>query len=189
MFLVGSMPLTRVQVFLNKQIFYGTISLNFNFLYLDIWDTMASTSGQDKTLLQCKKCGDAHSKPINAKCNKVKETREKKRDVSREHPSTKKTPRNKSSDSGNDKMLDLVMSTMSTFTEKLNTMEARLTGLSSRIESTPMQGETRKSRSHDKVKHIEISDEDDEMSSQTVTSRPTVTLEDGTAYKFLQIQK
>ena len=143
---------------------------------------MASTSGQEKTLLHCKKCGDAHSKPINAKCDKVKETREEKRDVSREHSSTKKTPCNKSSDSGNDKMLDLVMSTMSTFTEKLNAMEARLTGLSSCVESTPMQGETWKSRSRDKVKRIEISDEDNEMSLQTVTSRPTVTLEDGTAY-------
>ena len=143
---------------------------------------MAPTSGQDKTLLQCKKCGDAHSKPNNAKCNKVKETRKEKWDISREHSSTKKTPLNKSSDSGNGKMLDLVMSTMSTFTEKLNAMEARLTGLSSRGESTPMQGETRKSRSRDKVKRIEISDEDDDMSSQTVTSCLTVTLGDGTAY-------
>ena len=119
---------------------------------------------------------------FNAKCDKVKEVREEKRDVSREHSSTKKTPRSKTSDSGNNKMLDFVMSTMSTFTGKLNAMEARLMGLSSRIESTPMQVETRKSRSHDKVKRIEISDEDEEVASQTATSRPTVTLKDGTAY-------
>ena len=87
---------------------------------------MATTSGQDKALLQCKKCGEAHSKPINAKCERLKESRDEKRDASREHSSAKKTPCNKSSDGGNEKMLDLVMSTMSTFTEKLNTMEARI---------------------------------------------------------------
>ena len=75
---------------------------------------------------------------------------------------------------------------MSTFMEKLNAMEARLMGLSSHVESTLMQGEPRKSHCRDKVKRIEISDEDDDMSSQSVTSRPTVTLGDGTAYKFLQ---
>ena len=40
-----------------------------------------------------------------------------------------------------------------------------------------MQGEARKSHSRDKVKRIEISDEDDEMNSQTM-----VTLEDRSAY-------
>ena len=121
-----------------------TIS-NFNFLYLDVWDAMASTSGQDKTPLQCKKCGDAHSKPINAKCEKVKETKDEKKDGSKEHMSAKKTPRTKSCEGSNDKVLDLVMSTMSTFTAKLNAMEARLTGLSSHVEDTPLQSKKRKS--------------------------------------------
>ena len=143
---------------------------------------MASTSGQDKTLLQCKKCGDAHSKPINAKCEKVKETKEEKKDGSKEHVSAKKTPRNKSCDGTNDKVLDLVMSTMSTFTAKLNAMEARLTGLSSRVEGTPVQSEKRKSRSRDRVKHIEISDEEEDLNSQTATFHPIVTLEDGSTY-------
>ena len=143
---------------------------------------MASTSGQDKTLLQCKKCGDAHSKPINAKCEKVKETKDEKKDGSKEHMSAKKTPRTKSCEGSNDKVLDLVMSTMSTFTAKLNAVEARLTGLSSRVEDTPFQSEKRKSRSRDKTKRIEISDEEEEVNLQTVTSHPIVTLEDRTRY-------
>ena len=158
-----------------------TIS-NFNFLYLDVWDAMASTSGQDKTLLQCKKCGDAHSKPINAKCEKVKETKDEKKDGSKEHVSAKKTPRTKSCDGNNDKVLDLIMSTMSTFTAKLNAMEARLTGLSSRVEGTPVQPEKRKSRSRNKAKRIEISDEEEDVNLQTATFHPIVTLEDGTTY-------
>ena len=79
-------------------------------------------------------------------------------------------------------MLDLVMSTMSTFTAKLNAMEARLTGLSSRVEDTPLQSKKRKSRSRDKTKCIEISDEEEDVNLQTVTSHPIVTLEDGTRY-------
>ena len=105
---------------------------------------MATTSGQDKTLLQCKKCGEGHSKPINAKCERLKESRDEKRDASREHSSTKKTPCNKCSESGSEKMFDLVMSIMSTFIEKLNAMEARITGLSSRVENTPLQAKVRK---------------------------------------------
>ena len=98
---------------------------------------MASVNTADKSLPQCKKCGDSHDKPINNKCERVKH-KEEKRDTSRE-TSTRKTPKSKVTNeiSQEDRVLDLVMNTMSTFTDKLSAMEAKISGLSSRMDNVP----------------------------------------------------
>ena len=59
-------------------------------------------------------------------------------------------------------MLDAVLSTMSSFTDKLTSMESRLTGLASRLEEPSAQKATgRKSRAREHSKKREPPDEDD----------------------------
>ena len=76
--------------------------------------------------------------------------------------------------SSQDKMLEVVMSTMSNFTEKLNSMEERLTGLTSRLETpaTSQKTVSRKSCLREKVKRIEILD--DEEKTPVITGLATV---------------
>ena len=56
---------------------------------------MASVSTVEKALPHCKKCGELHDKPINNKCERLKNIKDEKRDISRDN-TTKKTPKNKS---------------------------------------------------------------------------------------------
>ena len=67
--------------------------------------------------------------------------------------------------SSHEKILETVMSTMTTFTDKLNSMEERLSGLTSRLDTlvTVNKSASRKSRSREKVKRIEISDDDEKI--------------------------
>ena len=88
---------------------------------------MVLVTASDKTLTHCKKCNDVHDKPVNNKCERFKASKEEKRNVSRES-ATKKTPKNKASTdtSQGDKMLDLILHTMSSFADKLSAMEAQI---------------------------------------------------------------
>ena len=87
----------------------------------------------EKPVATCKKCGELHEKPLHAKCERLK-NKEEKRDNSHEH-STKKTPHGKAAgENSQDKMLELVLQTMSGFTEKLSTMEERISGLTSGVD-------------------------------------------------------
>ena len=85
---------------------------------------MATANISDKTLFACKKCGGEHDKPVGSKCDRQKVGKDEKRDSSKES-SVKKTPRGKSTPevSSQEKMLEVVMTMMSSFSEKLEVME------------------------------------------------------------------
>ena len=130
---------------------------------------MAST---EKTLLSCKKCGDIHEKPINSKCERAK-LKDEKRDTSHENTG-KKTPRCKTNtESANQKkMLELVMQTMTGFSDKLSAMEAKITGLTSDcVKTTDNLGGKRQSRSREKVKRSGLFHADE---SETTLLSPTL---------------
>ena len=80
----------------------------------------------------CKKCSFEHEKPVGNKCERSKQVAKEteKRDSSRESLPVKKTPKGKVGESP-DKMLDLVLNTMTNVTEKLSAMDDRITGLAS----------------------------------------------------------
>ena len=109
---------------------------------------MALVSTAEKTLVHCKKCNKLHDKPVNNKCEHFKKIKDEKRDVSRESTS-KKTPKSKvtTESAQGDKVLDLVLNTMSSFTDKLTAMEAQISGLTSRMNSEVGATPVRKSRS------------------------------------------
>ena len=119
---------------------------------------MASVNVPDKSLPQCKKCGDSHDKPINNRCERVKQ-KEEKRDTSREN-SARKTPKSKITNeiSQGDKVLDLVINTLSTFTDKLSAMEEKISGLSSHMDNVPTATPARKSHSREKSKRAQTLD-------------------------------
>ena len=74
------------------------------------------------------------------------------------------------------------MSTMSSFSEKLEAMEQQITGLTSRVETpTTVKQGARKSRSKEKAKRIEISDDED-RSSLFSPNRNIINSQDGTAF-------
>ena len=83
--------------------------------------------------------------------------------------------------SSQEKILETVMSTMTNFTEKLNSMEERLSGLTSHLDTPATSHKTvsRKSRSREKVKRIEISDDNEKT---PVTTGLATVSEDGTIY-------
>ena len=142
---------------------------------------MATNMSTDKNVLLCKKCGSEHERPVGSKCERGKVIKDEKRDTSKE-TTVRKTPRGKGTDmSSHEKMLETVMSTMTTFTNKLNSMEERLSGLTSRLD-TPVaanKSASRKSRSREKVKRIEISDDDEKI---PVTAGLATVSDDGTIY-------
>ena len=130
---------------------------------------MASTDTEpgQKVLLSCKKCGTEHEKPTGNKCERLKLDkleRDEKRDVSKD-ASAKKTPKGKSvaNTSNQDKMMEIMLASMSTFTEKLTAMEERITGLTKVKEDG--ESSVRKSRSREKKKRESI----DESQQPTFT--------------------
>ena len=142
---------------------------------------MATNMFADKNILMCKKCGVEHECSVGSKCERGKSMKDEKRDTSKE-TTVRKTPRGKGTDmSSQEKMLEAVISTMTNFTEKLNSMEERLSGLSSRLDTpaTSQKTVSRKSRSQEKVKRIEISDDYEKTSA---TTGLTTVSEDGTIY-------
>ena len=142
---------------------------------------MATNMSADKNILMCKKCGVEHKPSVGSKCERGKSMKDEKRDPSKE-TTVRKTPRGKGTDmSSQEKMLEAVISTMTNFTEKLNSMEERLSGLSSRLDTpaTSQKTVSRKSHSQEKVKRIEISDDDEKTSA---TTGLTTVYEDGTIY-------
>ena len=135
----------------------------------------------DKNVFLCKKCGLEHERPVGSKCERGKAIKDEKRDTSKE-TTVRKTPPGKGTDmSSPEKILETVMSTMMTFTDKLNSMEERLSGLTSHLDTpvTVNKSASRKSRSREKVKRIEISDDDDKI---PVTAGLATVSEDGTIY-------
>ena len=97
----------------------------------------------------CKKCNVEHEKPTGNKCERLKNVKEDKRDLSRE--TVRKTPKGKAPDS-HEKMMDMMLSTMNSVTEKLASMDERISGLASRTDTPATKTSTRKSRSREQVK-------------------------------------
>ena len=98
---------------------------------------------------------------IKNKCERFKMDKEEKKDTIKEQ-SVKKTPKSKPSTSGSsqDKMMELMLASMSSFTEKLAAMEEHITGLTEKSqENTQESTSNRKSRSREKSKKREHSDE------------------------------
>ena len=144
---------------------------------------MATNVTMDKQIVLCKKCGIDHERLVGSKCEKVKTSKEEKRDTSKE--AVRKTPRGKGGDvSSQEKMVELMMSTMTNFTDKLNTMDERISGLTSRLDnpSVSQKPVSRKSRSCEKIKRIKISDDDEKA---PCTSSLTTVAEDGTIYSTM----
>ena len=99
--------------------------------------------------------------------------KKKKRDTSREGL-TKKMPHSKGTNelSQGDKVLDLILNTMSTFMDKLSTMEAQISGLTSRMDSTTGVTPVCKSRSREKCKRVESADISDDHTTLFSTGPP-----------------
>ena len=144
---------------------------------------MAAANVTDKTLLTCKKCWGENDKPVGSKCDRQKVTKHEKHDTSKE-TGTKKTPRGKvsSEPSSHEKMMEVMITTMTSFSEKLEAMEERIMGLTSRAETpSDIKQGTRKSRSKEKIHRIEISD-DEEKTSLFSPKSNVVHGQDGTAF-------
>ena len=112
-------------------------------------------------MLACKKCGTEHEKPVGNKCDRLKMEKDEKKDGNKDQ-SVKKTPKNKPSVSGSsqDKMMELMLASMSTFTEKLAAMEERISGIAEKTCETSQELlSARKSRSREKSKKRDQSDE------------------------------
>ena len=140
-----------------------------------------ATEGGQKALLSCKKCGTDHEKPIGNKCEKLKLDkleRDKKRDLSKETIG-KKTPKSKSTVNlaSQDKMMEAMLASMSSFTEKLTAMEERISGLTKvqEVDETTV----RKSRSREKKKR-ESTEESHEP--KFATPHPVLQPEEGVSY-------
>ena len=118
----------------------------------------------------CKKCALEHERSVGTKCERNKSTvKDEKKDPIKD---VKKTPKNKTvcETSSQDKVLDVVLATMSSFTDKLTSMESCLTGLASCLDETSSQKKTgRKSHAREQSKKREPPDEDDIFSSRSQT--------------------
>ena len=73
---------------------------------------------------------------MGSKCDRPKVSKDEKQDTSKE-ATIKKTPQGKVSSeiSSQDKMLEMVMSTMMSINEKLTAMEERLSGLTPHVDA------------------------------------------------------
>ena len=141
---------------------------------------MATNVTLDKQTVLCKKYWIDHERPVGSKCEKVKVSKEEKRDTSKEV--VRKTPHGKGGDvASQEKVLELMVTTMTDFMDKLNAMDERISGLTSRLDnpSVPQKPVSRKSRSREKIKRIKISDIDEKV---PCTSSLSAVAEDGTIY-------
>ena len=144
---------------------------------------MASSVMAERNILSCKKCGGDHEKPVGSKCDRPKVVKDDKRDSSKETP-VKRTPKGKGTGetSTQDKMLETMLSTMNSFSEKLMAMEQRISGFATPGEiSRSGTSITRKSRSREKIRRIEISDDDDKPPF-TSPEREVVQAKDGMTF-------
>ena len=117
-------------------------------------------------------------KPIRNKCERLKNVKEEKRDLSRK--TVKKTPRGKTADS-HEKMMDMMLHTMNFVTEKLASMDERISGLASRIDTLAVKPSAWKSRSREQVKRRGTPDKEEALFSSPVAAHAVIQ-EGGTAY-------
>ena len=142
---------------------------------------MATNVGQDSlpqpAISYCKKCNIEHEKPVGAKCEKM--AQEEKRDSSCDNVTVKKTPKSKGTGETNKKMLDMVMATMTSVTEKLSAMNKMITRLALCIEPTPAKA-ARKSCSWEHTKRREVSDHEEALFGSPLNT--SVIHDGGTSY-------
>ena len=119
--------------------------------------------------LYCKKCNLDNKKPVGTKCEKAKAARENKHDLNCDTASVKKTPKNKSSLDMNDKMMDMVMNTMTLVVEKLAAMDEHITGLASHTQLTPAKF-ARKSCSQEQTKRRDVEDSEEALYASLVNT-------------------
>ena len=86
---------------------------------------------------------------------------------------TKKTPKGKAVDS-HEKMMDLMLNTMNFVTEKLASMDERISGLASRMDTPITKSSTRKSRSQEQVKKRGISDSEEALFGSPTTTHAVI---------------
>ena len=77
--------------------------------------------------------------------------------------------------------MDLMLNTMNSVTEKLASMDERISGLASRIDTPTTKSSTRKSRSREQVKRCSIS-ESEEVLFGSPPSMHAVIQDGGTVY-------
>ena len=140
-----------------------------------------ATEGGQKALFSCKKCGTDHEKPIGNKCERLKLDKmecEEKRDLSKEG-SVKKTYKGKTtvSTTNQDKMMEAMLASMTSFTEKLSAMEERISSLTKVRDS----GETSVRKSHSREKKWRES-ADESQEPTFVTPHPVVQSDEGISY-------
>ena len=111
-------------------------------------------------ILACKKCGTEHEKPVRNRCERLKGDKDEKKDNNKEL-TVKKTPKGKAASAGSsqDKMMELMLSSMSSFSEKLAAMEERISSLADKPQESVQEPHLRKSRSREKSKKREQSED------------------------------
>ena len=136
-------------------------------------------SGQ-RVLLLCKKSGTEHEKPVGNIC----ERRDEKGYTSKDN-TVKKTPKGKTlvTASNQDKMMELMLASMSSFTEKLTAMEERISGLTNKSQEAGETSTTRKSRSREKLKQRDNSEETQGLAFSTLHT--IVQLDEGISYSHV----
>ena len=114
----------------------------------------------DMDILACKKCGTEHEKPVENRCERLKGDKDEKKDNTKEQ-TVKKTPKSKAASAGpsQDKMMELMLSSMSSFSEKLAAMEERISSLAEKPQESVQESHSRKSRSREKSKTREPSED------------------------------
>ena len=128
-----------------------------------------SAASSDKHGTHCKKCDQVHDKPVGAKCSRVREDKPTSQEPS---VSSKKTP--KKNDDSSDKPMDVVLATMASFSEKLDSMEQRISSLASKSDQS-----SRKSRSREKTKRSETTSSTEDIHGITAPQQDIVMGADG----------
>ena len=108
----------------------------------------------------CKKCNMEHEKPTGNKSERLKSGKEEKRDLSRK--TVKKTPKGKAPGS-HEKMMDMMLSMMNSVTEKLASMDERISRLALCIDTPATKTSTRKSHSREQVKRRGVPDNEETL--------------------------
>ena len=140
---------------------------------------MATNIPASTNVSYCKKCSMDHERPVGNKCERKIISKDEKRDTSKD--SVKKTPKSKGSVEPSEKIYEMMMSTMSSFIDKLSAMENRISGIASRLdEPNLVQRSTgRKSHSHSKRRQPE----EDDGHTFTSPARDLVQTQDGSIFQ------
>ena len=130
------------------------------YLTLIVGCVVTFVTRRDMDMLACKKCGTEHEKPVGNKCEHLKIDKDEKKDSTKDQV-VKKTPKGKAASAGpsQDKMMELMLALMSSFSEKLAAMEERISSLADKPQESVQESHSRKSRLREKSKKCEQSED------------------------------